>query len=125
MTKKELPKVRKSFKSFLKEEDAKLIDKSMSKVALTLTFASISALFTLSDVHAKGASHTNSTSHGNALSSLGTESDMVNNAENVTTKTLPSATGGTFSEDLPSKSVTSVHSNHYNHNNNVSGGGCI
>lgn len=55
--KKELPKIKKSLKSFIIEEDAKVMDKTATKVALAVTFASLTFLDSVDDVNAKGHSN--------------------------------------------------------------------
>lgn len=91
--KKELPKIKKSLKTFILEEDAKVIDKTASKIAIFTTFLSINFLTSVDDVNAKGhGSHAN---HANALMS----------SEGY----LESEDGEPF--------ANAVHGNHFNHNN--------
>lgn len=93
--KKELPKVKKSLKSFIIEEDAKVIDKTATKIAIMASFASVGFLANVDDVNAKGhGSHTN---HKNELNSVD------------------------FKDTLDDIEVSEAsHANHYNHSN---GGG--
>ncbi|NQZ85693.1 MAG: hypothetical protein HRU03_08295 [Nanoarchaeales archaeon] len=64
--KKELPKIKKSLKSFIIEEDAKVIDKTATKIALSISL-SLVFLDSIDDVNAKGhGSHLN---HQNILDS--------------------------------------------------------
>jgi hypothetical protein len=94
--KKQLPQVKKSLKSFIVEEDAKVIDKTATKIAIMSSFASIGFLANVDDVNAKGhGSHTN---HKNDLNSV----DFKYNNEDVE-----------FTE--------ASHANHYNHQNGGSG----
>ena len=99
--KKELPKIKKSLKSFIIEEDAKVIDKTATKIAIMASFASVSFLANVDDVNAKGhGSHTN---HQNDLET------------------------GDFVKIQKGDEIIDVsealHANHYNHSNN-SGGNC-
>lgn len=95
---KELPKIKKSLKSFIIEEDAKVIDKTATKIAITISFASVGFLANVDDINAKGhGSHTN---HKNELSSV----DFKDTPEEVE-----------ISE--------TTHANHYNHSNGK-GGNC-
>ena len=96
--KKELPKVKKSLKSFIVEEDAKVIDKTATKIAIMSTFTSIGFLANVDDVNAKGhGSHTN---HKNELESI----DFKDAEDDVEVS-------------------EASHVNHYNHQNG-SGGYC-
>ena len=71
--KKELPKIKKSLKSFIVEEDAKVIDKTATKIAIMSSFASVGFLANVDDVNAKGhGSHTN---HKNDLTSIDFQDD--------------------------------------------------
>ncbi len=99
---KELPKVKKSLKTFIIEEDAKVIDKTATKIAIMSSFASISFLANVDDVNAKGhGSHTN---HKNDLNSVDfkLEEDTAGNDVEIS---------------------EASHANHYNHQND-SGGYC-
>lgn len=137
--KKPLPKIKKSVKSFILEEDAKLMNKSASKVALSAAFLSSMALFNVEVGNAGFFSHTDHSDHSNALITQTPYSpfDELNNLDSKSSQiTFDYETGkdlrgynyetGTWSEYaevktdsilLPAKSVTAIHSNHYDHNN--------
>lgn len=136
MTKKELPKPKKTLKSFILEEDAKIMDETATKIALTLSFLSITTVLNAEDAHAQG--HSSHSSHENHiykqedydldtgytgllsnirpmehlreyLQNNGNETNTV--TEKVPTKhgTIPAKLGAT------AHSVNAAHGNHYNH----------
>lgn len=129
MEKKELPKIKKSIKSFILDEDAKIIDKTASKIAITLSFLSISTLVSVDDVNAQGhGSHTN---HENHLFVADNESDSSNTGVEIhiypdlnnqgsedNEFTISADIGSSVKSadmDVVDKSMTSAHGNHYNH----------
>jgi len=95
--KKQLPQIKKSLKSFIIGEDAKVIDKTTTKIALLVTFSSLSFMSNISDVNAKG--HGSHARHKNDLDIEDFKIDEENEF---------------FSE--------SIHANHYNHKDG--GGNC-
>ena len=95
--KKELPKIKKSLKTFIMEDDAKVIDKTATKIAIMSSFTSLGFLANVDDVNAKGhGSHTN---HKNELNSID------------------------FKDEGDVEVSEASHANHYNHQNG-SGGYC-
>lgn len=112
-----LPSFKKSLKSFILEEDAKLIDKTSSKVALTAAFLSLNFVFTIDDANAKG--HKDHANHSNFIEHAGSDQGLINTGDDSVSKTY---THDQFSAqvEIPAKSVASAHANHYNHQN---GGG--
>lgn len=114
---KKLPSPKKSLKSFILEEDAKLIDKTATKIALTTSFLSLNFMFAIDDANAKG--HKDHANHSNFVEHVGSDSDMMNTGNSSKTKTFTQE-DFSASVDIPAKSVASAHANHYNHQN---GGG--
>lgn len=126
--KPELPKPKKTLKSFILEEDAKIIDKTAIKIAAGLSFIAI-GISQIDDAAAGGSkpSHNNHTNHGNNIYHEGdytqnaggaTQDEELGNDENeIVTK---SYAGGM---EINPKEVASSHSNHYNHENSSEAGG--
>ncbi len=136
--KKPLPKIKKSVKSFILEEDAKLMDKSASKVALSAAFLSSMALINVEVGNAGLFSHSDHSDHSNALTTPTPYSpfkELIHLESQDSEQTIEYQTGDTFTvfdqEEgwstvtqtetkniiLPAKSVTAIHSNHYDHSN--------
>ena len=101
---KELPQPKKNLKSFILEEDAKVMDKTATKVAITASFLAINALANTEDANAKG--HKNHSNHNNNV-----------NAPNNAGTGIHAGTNPTEVEvnNIPKKSVETWHGNHYNH----------
>lgn len=114
--KKNLPQPKKTLKTFILENDAKITDKTAAKITITTAFIAINIAALSHDANAKG--HSNHNSHQNRLNveyDYGTGYHVGNNFY----ETEYSPTG------IPSKSVQSAHGNHYNHSNGGGqGGGC-
>ncbi|MFW6285863.1 MAG: hypothetical protein ACOC16_01695 [Nanoarchaeota archaeon] len=116
MLKDNLPKPKKNLKSFILEEDAKVMDKAATKIAITASFLAISALANTQDANAKGhGNHTNHQNDVNAPLHGGTGIHAgTNPTDNITHK-------------VESKSIETWHANHYNHTdgsgNSVTGNG--
>jgi len=114
---KKLPKPEKNLKNFILGEDAKIIDKTVTKVALIASFASFAFTQNIQDANAKG--HSNHSNHSNVLYGDHND-DAMSNDLNSTYTTTKSASGHSMSVVVPPKSAQAVHGNHYNHGN---GGG--
>ena len=124
--KKELPKVKKTLKSFILNEDAKVIDKTTIKVALVGSFMAFSLIASSEDVHAgKHKSHTDHNNHvfheseidENIISGKTSvqKIDNLNNEGTETITTTRTVAGVTRDIEVQGKSVASAHGNHYNH----------
>ncbi|MDA3855897.1 MAG: hypothetical protein PF569_06545 [Candidatus Woesearchaeota archaeon] len=107
--KKQLPQVKKSLKTFILDDDAKVIDKAATKIALTSSFMAITIIANSNDAHAGHSNHTNHANNLNAPENFGTDYHGGNNP-------LDAVLNG-----IEEKGVDTLHSNHYNHQN-VSGG---
>ena len=119
--KKQLPSPKKTLKSFILEEDAKVIDKTATKVALTASFLALNFTFAIDDANAKG--HYDHANHSNFLEHKGTDAGLSNEGNTTVTRTFTENVEGqpvSTTVDIPEKSVASAHANHYNHQN---GGG--
>ena len=107
-----LPQLKKSLKSFILDEDAKVIDKSVVKIALTTSFIAINLLTNMEDGNAGwGDKHANHSNHGNAINApynYETGLHGGNNPEEV------------INNDIEAKSIETVHNNHYNHSDESS-----
>lgn len=122
-----LPKPKKSLKSFILEEDAKVIDKAMTKITLTTSFIAMSMAFNSDDVNAKG--HHNHSNHKNYIFHEGDyqqtsgsvihDDNFGNDGSEPYSRTF-SDSGTTVNIEVNPKEVVSTHANHYNHAN---GGG--
>lgn len=107
---KQLPQPKKSLKSFILEDDAKITDKTAAKITITTAFLAINIAAASQDANAKG--HSNHSNHSNNLnvdSDYGTGYHIGNN---------PTETDINSIQD---KAVLSAHGNHYNHSD--AGGG--
>ncbi len=120
---KKLPEIKKSLKSFILEEDAKVIDKTALKVALTASFLAINFAINSDDANAKG--HSNHTNHNNNIaqhSLTGTSTgcgvsynkELSNENDNAITKIFY-CQGQSMDVTVPEKAVATAHGNHYNH----------
>ena len=126
MVKAELPKIKKNIKSFILEEDGKVIDKSAAKVAISVSLISAGVIIHTEDVNAQGSSHTDEMQHRNHLFEPG-EYNFDNGGRHGSEKLLNlneeeddvTLSGSGVSENviLPAKSFTSAHGNHYIHAN--------
>ncbi len=106
MVKKSLPKVKKSLKSFILEEDAKVIDKSMVKIAVVTSFAGIMIIDSIDDANALFSDKYDKHCHNNEL-------NVISNKTNIQGINPNDAKSG----GLTGKSITTVHGNHFNHAN--------
>lgn len=75
--KKTLPKLKKTVKSFMVEEDAKLINKNASKIALSTAFISSIALINIDAGNAAPWSHSDHKDHSNKLEIGSPKSNMI------------------------------------------------
>lgn len=128
--KSQLPQIKKTLKSFILEEDAKIIDKTAVQIAMGLTLVAI-GITEIDNANAGGGgsapAHSNHTNHANQIyhegdytqSSGGATLDENLGNDGNATITKPYAGG----MEVPPKEVASAHSNHYNHNNSASAGG--
>ena len=123
---KKLPKPKKNLKNFILGEDAKIIDKTVTKVALTITLGA----FTISGVYAGGGGGVNYYTHSNHLvmedgivpsgqTTIHPDPNLGNDSDSDY-QTVIDAGGKTLNVDVPAKTVQTIHGNHYNHTN---GGG--
>lgn len=122
--KKELPKIKKSLKSFILEEDAKIIDKSGSKIAIAAAMIASGAL-SVQDANAGWFSkHYNHTNHANHVLDHVSNPELLNTGNVTKTETISlsikcGGEGGadkaqSTTIDVPPKSVSSAHANHKN-----------
>lgn len=116
--KKKLPQIRKDLKNFILDEDAKVINKSATKIAITVTAFALSFSIGLKNVMAGG--HTD---HINKV--LTSEDGLINFGENEIKRDINVYKYNgerTFNDaaTIPPKSAKVVHANHYNH---TGGGG--
>lgn len=104
---KKLPSVKKSVRNFILDEDAKVIDNSFSKVAITAGFLAVNFFINLEDGNAGFfKKHTNEFTHGNNINAPENYDTGIHAGNNPTVRGINEITG---------KSVETVHSNHYNH----------
>lgn len=124
--KKKLPQVKKKFISFIKEEDAKVIDQTASKIAIIGSISALNFLINAEEVNAKG--HCNHSNHANLVKTHTDDPRLLNTDENDLSFQLINVETGiqvcgrrpTFSTQtitMPGKSVGAVHANHFNHIN--------
>lgn len=109
---KQLPLPKKSLKSFILENDAKITDKTAAKITITTAFLAINIAAASQDANAKG--HSNHNSHANNLNvdnDYGTGYHVGNNPTEVNVNSIQD------------KSVLSAHGNHYNHSDGGGGQG--
>lgn len=117
--KKALPKAKKSIKSFILDEDAKVIDKTATKIALTASFLALNFAINTDDANAKG--HANHTNHSNHVYHQGPEEypdpgdRRLGNEQNNEVSVTYTVQGYSMTVDVPAKSAASAHGNHYNH----------
>lgn len=112
--KKKLPQTKKTLKSFILEEDAKIIDKTATKVALTASFLAASFALSAEDVNAKG--HANYTEHNNFVYHEGNDPALGNDLSEEVSRSYSNKGFGTTVK-VEGKEVASVHGNHFNHTN--------
>lgn len=129
--KRELPKIKKTLKSFILDEDAKVINKTSSKVALTISFLAFNFLTNIDNAHAQG--HGDHSNHENHIFKEGNEgvvsgsdpmihekANLLNLDNKSVAVNLQVQGYGPSAQEIPTKSITSAHGNHYNH---ADGGG--
>jgi len=108
MTKK-LPVVKKGIKNFILDEDAKVIDSTFSKIAITTGFLAANFLINLEDGNAGlFRKHKDNYYHNNNLNApanYGTDIHGGNNYRSAETS------------NISNKTVETMHANHYNHQN--------
>ena len=114
---KKLPKFKKSLKSFILDEDAKVIDKTAVKIAITVSFLGVHFLTNIEDANA-GSSHANYNEHNNHLKTV---EDGLNNPTDNEVVNQFNIKGYTLKADITGKSAGSVHGNHYNHTDGEGG----
>ena len=114
------------------DEDAKVINKTTSKIALTTSFLAFNLLTNIDDVSAKG--HHNHSDHNNHVFKEGINGNTYNDQGGTTVheksallnldgedkQVIDSIVGYPVNIESPAKSISSAHGNHYNHSN---GGG--
>jgi len=88
---KKLPKAQKNMKNFILGEDAKIIDKTITKIALTTSFMAIGLTNNILDVNAGG--HSNHSNHSNYVAMEGPSIDIG---------TAPLITDPNYNGDSPS-----------------------
>lgn len=139
---KKLPKTKKSLKSFISEDDAKILDKTSAKVAITASFLSLNFLSSIDDANAQGhgnhTNHVNNVGHdsGNEISQIpnagiySTQSTYVhkhpdlgndgNETKTLSVKIVDDKYNEFHDIEVLNKTATAFHGNHYNHSD---GGG--
>jgi len=124
---KELPKVKKSLKSFILNEDAKVIDKTTIKIALVASVIAFHSFDQIEIVNA-GMRHSNSIltpSEVDERISCGKRCNIYNikdlNNQKSDSIDVLNPTNNKMME-LQGKSVASSHANHYNHHKGGHGG---
>lgn len=113
-----LPKPKRNLKTFILEEDAKVIDKTLSKVAISASFLALSFALNVHDANAKG--HKDHANHSNFVYHEGNDPQLGNDG-NTTVQRTYSSQGQSVSVEVPPKNVASVHANHFNHQNGAGG----
>lgn len=119
---KELPKPKKNLKSFILGEEAKIMDKAISKIAISASFISLGFLLNTDDAHAKGgghSSHSNYYEHANHVYHEGKDQDLGNDGNTTIQRNYPEG----LKIEVQPKEVASGHANHYNHTNGSSSSG--
>ena len=111
MNKSQLPQIKKSLKTFILEEDAKIIDKSAVKVTMIMAFMAANIAYNMHSGNAFFSKHEDHADHQNNL-----------NTANPLGTNLHRGTNPTYAEvnSIPEKSVLTAHGNHYNHVNEES-----
>lgn len=129
---KKLPQLKKSLKSFILEEDAKVIDESAVKIAIVASFMAVNIVGNIDDVSAWPWSHKDHHNHNNHIFEPG-ELDLISsdstgngidiyslkNLNNLNStnsiENAVSANGFTIENPIiPRKSILIAHANHYN-----------
>ncbi len=105
--KKELPKIKKSLKSFFTDEDAKIKDTTATKIALTSTFIAANILVNIENVNACSffEKHNNHSNHTNYLNAPENAQTNIHAGENPLLDIY---------KELAEKTVETIHANHYN-----------
>lgn len=130
--KKSLPKLKKSLKSFILEEDAKVIDKSLIKITITAV-STVAILSACGSEHCDHANHTNAIFHDSETNSGGNvqgsgvvqNTRFGNDESEVYSKTYEVKSNEVCGKvekqnvkmEVDPKSVKSTHANHYNRTN--------
>lgn len=109
---KKLPQVKKGLKEFILDEDAKVIDRTATKIAVTSAFIAVSISLNSEDANAKG--HSDHSDHSNNLNAPNNFGTGIHGGTNPTTATI---------NEISDKSVETMHSNHYNHQDQSGGQG--
>ena len=112
--KRELPKPSRSLKSFVLDEDAKVIDRTATKVAITASFIAINLLANADDANAKG--HKNHSDHQNNVNAPNNFGTGIHGGNNPTEFVV---------NNITDKAVETWHSNHYNHTDAGGGQGML
>ena len=124
---KALPKPKKTLKTFILENDAKIVDKTSAKIVITTSFITINMIANSSDANAQG--HKNSTTHGNNLNTIHdfgeTQYHVGNNFHELGDTDVTDNDGSEINTitEIPPKTLQTVHANHYNHKDG-GGQGC-
>ena len=122
--KKKLPSIKKSLAGFICEEDAKVIDKTASKIAISASFIALNLAANIDDANAKG--HKNHSNHNNHVFDKSSDpllqhNDVKNTDEPITRSyTIEDDEAGvteTLDVEVPPKGVAVAHGNHFNHIN--------
>ena len=121
-----LPKPKKSLKSFILDEDAKVMNKTTTKIALITSFLAINFLLSTHNVNAHGHHHDHN-EHNNNIYKAGTTgtksgSANVHESSDLLNKLNVSEPMKIKHSPLPPKSISSVHGNHFNHSDGKSSG---
>jgi len=107
--KKKLPVVKKGIKSFILDEDAKVIDSTFSKIAITTGFLAANFLINLEDSNAGFfRKHVDNYIHNNSLNAPCDSGTGIHGGNNPTDIVV---------NNVSNETVETMHANHYNHQN--------
>jgi hypothetical protein len=101
---KKLPQVKKGLKDFILNEDAQVIDRTATKIAITATFIGVNFMLNAEDANAKG--HSDHSNHQNNLNAEYNYETGIHGGTNPM---------GVEVNNISDKSVETMHNNHYNH----------
>jgi hypothetical protein len=101
---KKLPQVKKGLKDFILNEDAQVIDRTATKIAITATFIGVNFMLNAEDANAKG--HSDHSNHQNNLNAPQNYETGIHGGTNPM---------GVEVNNISDKSVETMHNNHYNH----------
>ena len=106
---KNLPKVIKNVKSFILDEDAKVIDSSFSKVAIFTGFLAVNFIVNIEDVNSGlFRKHQDNYFHNNVINAFENGDTNIHAGNNPKNYSISS---------IEPKTVETMHMNHYKHQN--------